>query len=37
MFSEEGGGFRPPIDTFGEALTTAIGLLDVARFHEACE
>jgi hypothetical protein len=37
MFSEEGGRFRAPIEKFAETLTTTIGLLNFARFHEAYE
>lgn len=37
MFSEEGGRFRAPIEKFAETLTTTIGLLNFARFHEPYE
>jgi hypothetical protein len=36
MFSEEGGRFRAPIEKFAETLTATVGLLNFARFHEAC-
>jgi hypothetical protein len=34
MFSEEGRRFRAPSEKFAETLTTTIGLLNFARFHE---
>lgn len=37
MFSEEGGRYRAPIEKFAGTLTATVGLLNLARFHQACE